>query len=112
MLETLHHTSLEYAELAVYQLHNINDMPALCDFFFAATHRFVDQATGKKSLMQLAITANGDSCRLAGRIRREAVAVLPCEFGGAVVFRSAPTIGTRTRKGIGKRHSLGYGRGH
>ena len=64
---------------------NITDMPALCDFFFAATHRFVDQATGKKSSMQLAVTANGEGCRLAGRIRREAVAALPCEVGGAVV---------------------------
>ncbi|KAL4068879.1 tetrapyrrole methylase [Scleroderma yunnanense] len=64
---------------------NITDMPALCDFFFAATHRFVDQTTGKKSSMQLAVTANGEGCRLAGRIRREAVAALPCEIGGAIV---------------------------
>ena len=64
---------------------NITDMPVLCDFFFAATHRFVDQATGKKSSMQLAVTANGEGCRLAGRIRRDAVAALPCEVGGAVV---------------------------
>ena len=60
-------------------------MPALCNLFFAATHRFVDQATRKKSSMQLVVTANGEGCRLAGQIRREAVAALPCEVGGAVV---------------------------
>ncbi|KIK29795.1 hypothetical protein PISMIDRAFT_671749 [Pisolithus microcarpus 441] len=64
---------------------NVADMPALCDFYFASTHRFVDPTTGAKSSMQLGVTANGEGCRLASRIRREAVAALPKEVGGAVI---------------------------
>ncbi|KAI6024573.1 uroporphyrin-III C-methyltransferase [Pisolithus marmoratus] len=64
---------------------NVADMPALCDFYFASTHRFVDPSTGGKSSMQLGVTANGEGCRLASRIQREAVAALPKEVGGAVV---------------------------
>ncbi|KAI6135998.1 uroporphyrin-III C-methyltransferase [Pisolithus sp. B1] len=64
---------------------NVADMPTLCDFYFASTHRFVDPSTGAKSPMQLGVTANGEGCRLASRIRREAVAALPKEIGGAVM---------------------------
>lgn len=64
---------------------NVADMPALCDFYFASTHRFVDPTTGAKSSMQLGVTANGEGCRLVSRIRREAVAALPKELGGAVM---------------------------
>ncbi|KAI5998212.1 uroporphyrin-III C-methyltransferase [Pisolithus albus] len=64
---------------------NVADMPALCDFYFASSHRFVDPTTGAKSSMQVGVTANGEGCRLASRIRREAVAALPKEVGGAVI---------------------------
>ncbi|KAG6333809.1 hypothetical protein ID866_5279 [Astraeus odoratus] len=62
---------------------NVADVPALCDFSFITTHRFVDPSTGAKSSMQLGVTANGEGCRLAARVRREAVAALPREVGGA-----------------------------
>ncbi|KAI6010610.1 hypothetical protein PISMIDRAFT_63469, partial [Pisolithus microcarpus 441] len=52
---------------------------------FASTRRFVNPSTGAKSSMQLDVTANGEGCRVASRIRREAVAALPKEVGGAVI---------------------------
>ncbi|KAJ1302859.1 hypothetical protein OPQ81_003161 [Rhizoctonia solani] len=73
---------------------NVADMPALCDFTFPATHRFAlsKQCTNpnlrtvdvKGSALQLAITANGNGCRLASRLKREVVARLPRNVGDAV----------------------------
>ncbi|KAH7886360.1 uroporphyrin-III C-methyltransferase [Phlebopus sp. FC_14] len=63
---------------------NVTDMPELCDFSFTATHRFVDAVTGAKSGLQVGVTTNGEGCRLGGRVRRDVVASLPKEVGGAV----------------------------
>lgn len=62
---------------------NVTDMPDLCDFSFASTHRFADPATGTPSALQVGVTTNGQGCRLAARVRREIVARLPREVGGA-----------------------------
>ncbi|KAF9237098.1 uroporphyrin-III C-methyltransferase [Melanogaster broomeanus] len=64
---------------------NVTDMPELCDFAFATVHRFVDPATRSKTALQVGVTTNGEGCRLAGRIRRDIVAGLAKEVGGAVV---------------------------
>ena len=64
---------------------NVADMPDLCDYTFLTTHRFPDPETGKGSPLQVGVTSNGYGCRLAGRIRRDIVASLPKEVGGAVV---------------------------
>ena len=63
---------------------NVADLPALCDFSFAASHRFADPETGKKSALQIGVTTNGEGCRLAGRVRRDIVSMLPKEVAGAV----------------------------
>ncbi|KAG2370248.1 hypothetical protein BDR07DRAFT_1265593, partial [Suillus spraguei] len=63
---------------------NVTDLPALCDFSFAATHRFVDSSTGGQSALQVGVTTNGEGCRLAGRVRREIVSMLPKDIAGAV----------------------------
>ncbi|EIW87343.1 hypothetical protein CONPUDRAFT_141493 [Coniophora puteana RWD-64-598 SS2] len=63
---------------------NVADHPALCDVTFPSTHRFVDHATGEPTPLQLAVSASERGCRIAGRIRREAVARLPREVGGAM----------------------------
>ncbi|KAF7971031.1 hypothetical protein HWV62_22231 [Athelia sp. TMB] len=63
---------------------NISDMPDLCDFSFAATHRFVDPVSGEGTALQVAVTSNGQGCRLAGRLRREIVSALPKDVGRAV----------------------------
>ncbi|KAF8602067.1 hypothetical protein BDV93DRAFT_607714 [Ceratobasidium sp. AG-I] len=73
----------------------VADMPALCDFTFPATHRFplTKEALDDPNLrtvdirgssLQLAITANGQGCRLASRLKRELVARLPRNIGDAV----------------------------
>ncbi|QRW09354.1 siroheme synthase [Ceratobasidium sp. AG-Ba] len=72
----------------------VADMPALCDFTFPATHRFARSGTTsdsslrtvdiRGSSLQLAITANGNGCRLASRLKRELVARLPRNVGDAV----------------------------
>lgn len=73
----------------------VADMPALCDFTFPATHRFpltretLDDPNLctidiRGSSLQLAITANGQGCRLASRLKRELVARLPRNIGDAV----------------------------
>ncbi|OCH95712.1 uroporphyrin-III C-methyltransferase [Obba rivulosa] len=64
---------------------NITDMPELCDFSFMSSHRVVDAETGSSSPLQIAVTTNGQGCRLAGRLKREIVSKLPKETGGAVV---------------------------
>ncbi|EPQ60177.1 tetrapyrrole methylase [Gloeophyllum trabeum ATCC 11539] len=63
---------------------NITDMPELCDFSFASTHRFNDPCTSEPTPLQIAVTTNGQGCRLAGRIRRDIVASLPKGVGCAV----------------------------
>lgn len=63
---------------------NISDMPDLCDFSFASVHRFVDPTSGEGTPLQVAVTSNGQGCRLAGRLRREIVAGLPKDVGRAV----------------------------
>ncbi|THH20513.1 hypothetical protein EW146_g854, partial [Bondarzewia mesenterica] len=63
---------------------NITDIPDLCDFTFASTHRVVDPESGEKTPLQLAVVTNGQGCRLSGRIRREIVINLPKDAGTAV----------------------------
>ncbi|KAJ3895540.1 uroporphyrin-III C-methyltransferase [Lentinula edodes] len=74
---------------------NMTDYPDLCDFSFATTHRFPDPPVisgGSSSAhlptnggaLQIAITTNGQGCRLAGRIKREIVTRLPRDVGKAV----------------------------
>lgn len=63
---------------------NVTDLPALCDFSFAATHRFVDPSTGGQSALQVGVTTNGEGCRLAGHVKREIVSALPKDVAGAV----------------------------
>lgn len=63
---------------------NFSDLPQLCDFSFASTHRFVDTVTNTSSPLQIGVTANGQGCRISGRIRRDIVAALPKEVGAAV----------------------------
>ena len=62
---------------------NVSDLPHLCDFSFTSTHRFVDTITNAPSPLQIGVTANGQGCRISGRIRREIVAALPKEVGAA-----------------------------
>lgn len=68
---------------------NVTDVSSLCDFTFPSTHRFhasvpsLSVQDGIPSL-QLAVTANGRGCRLAGRLRREVVSKLPPTLGDAV----------------------------
>jgi uroporphyrin-III C-methyltransferase len=57
---------------------NITDMPDLCDFTLPSAHRV------HGTPLQLAITTNGQGCRLGARIRREIVARLPRDAGAAV----------------------------
>ena len=57
---------------------NITDMPDLCDFTLPSTHRVPGTP------LQLAVTTNGQGCRLGARIRREVVARLPRDAGAAV----------------------------
>ncbi|KLO19097.1 tetrapyrrole methylase [Schizopora paradoxa] len=69
---------------------NVSDMPDLCDFTFCATHRFrhhentSDGGKASASPLQIAVTTNGEGCRLAGRLKRELVAKMPNEVGLAV----------------------------
>ncbi|KAJ3721643.1 tetrapyrrole methylase [Lentinula raphanica] len=73
---------------------NTTDYPTLCDFSFATTHRFLDVTASSSSpssqpstsagFLQIAVTTNGQGCRLAGRIKREIVTRLPRDVGRAV----------------------------
>src|SRR5260370_10161046 len=58
---------------------NITDMPDLCDFMLPSAHRV------PSTPLQLAVTTNGQGCRLGARIRRELVARLPHDAGTAVM---------------------------
>jgi uroporphyrin-III C-methyltransferase len=64
---------------------NTTDMPSLCDFTFASSHRFVHHESGNKTSLQIGVTTNGQGCRLAARLRRDIVSKLPREVGAAVV---------------------------
>ena len=57
---------------------NTTDMPDLCDFTLPSAHRVPGTP------LQLAITTNGQGCRIGARIRRELVARLPRDAGAAV----------------------------
>lgn len=57
---------------------NMTDMPDLCDFTLSSAHRVPGTP------LQLAVTTNGQGCRLGARIRRELVARLPRDAGTAV----------------------------
>lgn len=59
-------------------------MPNLCDFTVCTTHRFSDSKTRNATTLQVAITTNGQGCRLASRLKREVVAKLAPEAGVAV----------------------------
>ncbi|KAL6304840.1 uroporphyrin-III C-methyltransferase [Sparassis latifolia] len=63
---------------------NVTDMPDLCDFSFLSAHRFYDTETGLATPLQIGVTTNGQGCRLAGRLRRDIVAKLARDVGGAV----------------------------
>ncbi|KAF7302419.1 Uroporphyrin-III c-methyltransferase [Mycena chlorophos] len=63
---------------------NTTDIPDLCDFTFCATHRFVASDGQTRSAMQIGVTTNGKGCRLASRVKREVVGLLPKELGSAV----------------------------
>lgn len=63
---------------------NVTDTPVLCDFTVCTTHRFLDNKTGNATPLQVAITTNGQGCRLASRLKREVVAKLTPEAGVAV----------------------------
>ncbi|KAF8323693.1 hypothetical protein DL93DRAFT_2127684 [Clavulina sp. PMI_390] len=108
---------------------NVTDMPALCDFTFPSTHRFsptpntaptatpLPDAPTPSSLssaaapMQIAVTTNGQGCRLGGRIRREIAAKLHPQLGDAVAnvarlraiakdeITSTPSVPNRSEKG-------------
>ena len=90
-LSTLHRRSFVSAE-QLYRLFkarnipvNTTDIPSLCDFSFASSHRFVHHESGNKTSLQIGVTTNGQGCRLAARIRRDIVSKLPREVGAAVV---------------------------
>lgn len=70
---------------------NIADHPSLSDFHFPASYRFPllpssssNTTAPEASPLQIAITTNAKSCRLASRIRREIVSKLPRGIGSAV----------------------------
>lgn len=71
---------------------NVTDTPELCDFTFPSTHRFNSSAPSPTSSgraqasppLQIAVTTNGQGCRLAGRVRREISTKLHPKLGDAV----------------------------
>ncbi|KAJ7194731.1 uroporphyrin-III C-methyltransferase [Mycena pura] len=63
---------------------NTTDMPEFCDFSFTAMHRFAGSAPDVRSALQIGVTTNGKGCRLASRVRRDIVGLLPKEVGAAV----------------------------
>ncbi|WWC66090.1 uroporphyrinogen-III C-methyltransferase [Kwoniella dejecticola CBS 10117] len=62
---------------------NIADQPLYSTYTFPSVHRFIGQ-NGEPSNLQVAVTTNGQGCRLAGRIKREIVSRLPSNVGAAV----------------------------
>ena len=62
---------------------NISDHPSLSTFTFPSVHRF-SGADGQFSQLQVAVSTNGQGCRLSSRIKREIVSKLPNNVGMAV----------------------------
>ncbi|KDN44947.1 hypothetical protein K437DRAFT_256812 [Tilletiaria anomala UBC 951] len=105
----------------------VADHPELCDFSFPATHRFALSAVApavahdtdslstptrpRASCLQIAVTTNGKGCRLAGRIRREVVTLLPRNVADAVenvgmlraLAKDHDQVQQRGRRGSGSR---------
>lgn len=70
---------------------SVADKPHLSDFTWPATHRFSSSSSPhssdaelRPSPLQLALTTNSTSCRLAARLRRDIVAKVPRSAGAAV----------------------------
>lgn len=61
---------------------NISDHPSLSTYTFPSVHRF--QGIDGPSNLQVAVSTNGQGCRLSGRIKREIVSKLPSVIGAAV----------------------------
>jgi uroporphyrin-III C-methyltransferase len=61
---------------------NVSDVPSLSTFTFPSVHRF--STPDGPSNLQVAVSTNGQGCRLAGRIRRDIAARLPSNVGAAV----------------------------
>ncbi|WOO85433.1 putative uroporphyrinogen-III C-methyltransferase [Vanrija pseudolonga] len=61
---------------------NVSDRPALSTYTFPSVHRFA--GVDGPSHLQVAVSTNGQGCRLGGRIRREIVSRLPLNVGAAV----------------------------
>lgn len=61
---------------------NVSDHPTLSTFTFPSVHRF--PGVDGPSNLQVAVSTNGQGCRLGGRIRREIAAKLPVNVGAAV----------------------------
>lgn len=61
---------------------NVADHPELSTYTFPSVHRF--RGSDGPSNLQVAVSTNGQGCRLAGRIRREIAAKLPSSVGAAV----------------------------
>jgi uroporphyrin-III C-methyltransferase len=80
------HPSAAVIYQAATSLHipiNISDYPELSTYTFPSVHRFAG-VDGQPSSLQIAISTNGNGCRLASRIRREIVTKLPPSVGTAV----------------------------
>ncbi|KAI9633344.1 tetrapyrrole methylase [Dioszegia hungarica] len=76
--------SAEFIAIAASSLNiplNISDQPRLSTFNFPSVHRFPGIA-GPSSL-QIAVSTNGNGCRLNARIRRDIVSRLPPDVGRA-----------------------------
>jgi uroporphyrin-III C-methyltransferase len=61
---------------------NVSDHPALSTYTFPSVHRFPGEK-GQSSL-QVAVSTNGNGCRLAGRIKRDIATRMPSSVGAAV----------------------------
>jgi uroporphyrin-III C-methyltransferase len=77
--------SAEYIAIAASSLNipiNISDQPRLSTFHFPSVHRF--PGIDGPSSLQIAVSTNGNGCRLNARIRRDIVSRLPPDVGRAV----------------------------
>ncbi|WVR07930.1 uroporphyrinogen-III C-methyltransferase [Kwoniella sp. DSM 27419] len=75
--------AIQEAAAALHIPINVSDQPLLSTFTFPSVHRFIGQ-NGEPSNLQVAVTTNGQGCRLSGRIKREIVSRLPGNVGAAV----------------------------
>jgi uroporphyrin-III C-methyltransferase len=79
-------SAIESIYQAAKDLHipiNISDHPQLSTYSFPSVHRFV-KADGTPSHLQIAVSTNGQGCRLSSRLKREIVTRLPSSVGAAV----------------------------